>query len=180
MNLDQTKQILAMFSAVYRRSFEGMTDGDVEFMAKIWQRKLAPFSYEEVLKATDNLISSSKFMPSLSEVLDELAENRCPQIAISAGQSWLHIRNAVRDYGELGRDKAKRTLTEIENEVVKEIGWTRLCEADAMEMRGLEKIYTEAYKLRTQEVRAEVKSGSMKWSCVLPEGHQKLINKGKD
>lgn len=178
MNLDQTKHILAMFSAVYRRAFEGMTDGDVGLMASIWQKKLAPFTYEEVLEATDQLISSSKFMPSLAEVLDVLAKNRCPQTGVPAEQAWVRVRNAVRDYGLTGRAEAREKLTQIENEMVKEIGWTRLCSADMVEMRDLEKSFIPAYKLKSQEALAEVKAGSTVWASTLPESNQKLIDEG--
>lgn len=146
ITISQTKTILAIFSSLYRHAFQDMSSGDVELMARIWQKKLSPYEFEEVERATDYITSKSKFMPSIAEVIELIEQSRNPELKTSALEAWSHIIDAIRQHGYYDFKSAKECLSQRELEIVNQIGWSRLCMAEHREMDFIKKDFVAMFE----------------------------------
>lgn len=145
ITVSQTKELLAIFSFAYRSAFQTLEGADTEFMAKLWQRKLMPYDWEEVQQALDFITSTKKFMPSMAEFIEVLENNRNPELQVTALEAWGHVLEAIRHYGYYNFGGAKEHLTERELKAVKQIGWSNLCTSGGYEMACLERDFKEIY-----------------------------------
>lgn len=156
ITVSQTKTILAFLSSLYRHAFQDMSAGDVELMAKIWQKKLSPYEFEEVERATDYITSRSKFMPAIAEIIEVIEQNRRPELKASALEAWSNVINAVRRYGYYDFQSAKKHLSERELELVNRISWNRLCTADYREMDFIKKDFIAMFDAGKDEEMQEL------------------------
>lgn len=72
MDREETSKILSIVKSSYPTSFKDMSKGDMVRMLSIWERKFQSVPADLVLIVVDELISVSKFPPSIAEVTEKL------------------------------------------------------------------------------------------------------------
>lgn len=151
ITVSQTKTILAIFSSLYRHAFQDMSDGDVEVMARIWQKKLSPYELEEVERVVDYITSKSKFMPSIAEIIELLEQERNPHLKTSGLEAWNNVLDALRKYGFYDYNSASESLSQRELDIVKQIGWRKLCMAEDREMGFIQKDFIAMFEAEKEK-----------------------------
>ena len=71
-----------------------------ESMMRVAQ-KLAGYSYAELAAAADRLSDRLRFMPSMAELIEELAVGRRPELALSAESEWQRVMSSHGDASRL-------------------------------------------------------------------------------
>lgn len=101
------------------------TEEEMEF----WYSMLKDIPCEIAENAVMEHISTSIYPPSIAEIR-KLCVERCKEPALSAGEAWYAVQNAIRKYGWEYPEKAYETLDPLTLSVVKEMGWSRLCKSE--------------------------------------------------
>lgn len=82
----------------------------------------------EVFKvAIKNLVEKNKYLPSVSEVKQEMLKIENPSLKLNAEDEWLNVLNAIRKYGYYQTEKALESLKPYTKEIVERIGFQNLC-----------------------------------------------------
>lgn len=84
-------------------------------------------------QAIKNLICKSKFMPAISDVKREIAEIKHPSLKLDANEEWNSVLTAIRKYGSYGQIKAMESLNNTTADIVRRIGWDRLCRSERID-----------------------------------------------
>lgn len=73
MNTEETKQILAVLKAAYPSAYKDQGRDALMGILNLWTAQLANIPYGVVSLAVNGLIKTSKFLPSIAEVYDQIA-----------------------------------------------------------------------------------------------------------
>ena len=71
MDQSELSKIIATLKIAYPGHFKNLKSTDIVAMVNLYGNQLKGYSYGVVNKAINNIISSSKFMPSISDIRDE-------------------------------------------------------------------------------------------------------------
>lgn len=71
MEQSYLSKIMAVLKIAYPYYFKEMEEEDSRAFLSLYSKKLKDFEYQVAAKAIDEIITKSKFMPTLSEVLEE-------------------------------------------------------------------------------------------------------------
>ena len=116
MTFQETTKIMAVFRAAYPRYYANIDVEEARQVTTLWASMLADYSYETVSNAAKVLIVSSKFPPTIAEVIEKIQLlTREPEL--TEGEAWSMVRKAIRngiygykeEYGKLP-DKVKTAI----------------------------------------------------------------------
>lgn len=74
MDRVETSKILSYVKVAYPDKFKDMSREDMERMLSLWQRKFADIPADLVFMAVDELVSESRFVPSIADVMGKLSD----------------------------------------------------------------------------------------------------------
>lgn len=157
MNRAEAIRIVAMLQGAYpHRQIPDST-------AEVYALTLGDMPYAEVKTAVTRLIQTSKFMPSIAEIRESVAEERCqlpaPEVA------WGEVQRAISRVG--GYFRPVFECQEID-EAVQVLGWTNICQSTNPAADRAR--FVEAYRsLREQRMELEATGRYVPSERQLPE-----------
>lgn len=80
--------------------------------------------------AIKNLAEKNKFMPSVSEVKQELLRIQNPELKLNAEEQWGEVLKAIRKYGYYQSDKALQSLNPYTREIVERMNFQEICKSE--------------------------------------------------
>jgi len=76
MTRDETGKILSILKAAYPAQFKGMSYTDGEALLNLWEMELKSYPPDLCTKAARTLMRTSKYIPSIAEMLDQIKGER--------------------------------------------------------------------------------------------------------
>ncbi len=127
------KQALAKLKYTYPNAFKDYTTEDVQFMIKMWCNDFKNDDPKAFETAIERLRVKSKYCPSIAEIKEELAFINNPILQMNVDEEWDKVIQAIRKFGYYRFQEALDSLNEHTRQVVRTIGWQRLCSSENIE-----------------------------------------------
>ena len=96
MTFQETAKIMAVFKAAYPRYYANIDVEEARRVTTLWASMLADYSYETVSNAAKALIVSSKFPPTIAEVIEKI-QLLTKEPELTEGEAWSMVRKAIRN-----------------------------------------------------------------------------------
>lgn len=94
-----------------------------------WYMTLKDIPYEIAENAVMEHICTNIYPPNIAEIR-KLCMERCRTPILSFGEAWGVVQKAMSDYGWYHPQEAFATMDELTLAVVKNLGWSRLCQSE--------------------------------------------------
>lgn len=94
MTVQETAKIMAVFKAAYPRYYANIDVEEAKRTINLWASMLADYSYETVSNAAKALIVSSKFPPTIAEVIEK-TQLLTKEPELTEGEAWSMVRKAI-------------------------------------------------------------------------------------
>ena len=131
MNLTETEKLLTIIQQLYPTPSKDFEQEAFEIKAKIWNRSLADYSYQDCALALEYWLNTEKFQPALVEFKKLVVSLDKRTNSLSAQRAWEIVDTAVRKFGSYNQDKAFETFTEPIKRAVRNIGgWQKICSTE--------------------------------------------------
>lgn len=158
MNKEEILKLIKMLKISYPSYFRELQDDEIVLMTQLWERKFGNYTLEQVSQAIDNLTSKSKYMPSISEILNEITLITTPQLKLNPYSEWEKVLKAVRKYGTYGEEKALASLEEPTSTIVRQMGWYNICTSEAIEWKR--KRFEEMFEYYNDDLQKDLVTNS--------------------
>lgn len=119
-------------------------DASMEF----WYTMLKDLNGKVVENAVMEYISTSVYPPNIAEIR-KLCIERCKPPVLSFDEAWGIVQKAISDYGWYHPQEAFATMDELTLSVVKNFGWSRLCQSENPTADRAN--FREAYEAKARE-----------------------------
>ena len=96
MTKEETTQILAILKAAYPAFYKGQTQEELSGAVSIWHSMLLDLDYELITKATQRIIATNKFAPSIAE-MRAAAIGLTSSGELSPEEAWELVNKALRN-----------------------------------------------------------------------------------
>ncbi len=96
------------------------------------------------IMAIKRIVSKNKYIPSISEIKQEMAIISQPSLQLDPDEEWEKVLIALRKYGYYKPREALETLTPLTRHIVRVIGWGRLCSSESIQWERKE--FIELFK----------------------------------
>lgn len=120
-------EIVMKLKTMYPYYFEKMDEMQIASLCKTYQEELSQYNEETLMSAIKNIIRTSKYMPSLNEIIEQCEKSRVHQTNKIVDLMWQDGYFKKGAYGELDDSQAYRnynkTLKFIEEGIIPE--WLR-------------------------------------------------------
>lgn len=127
MNLEETKTLLTIISAMYPNSRE-FSPESFELQAKLWQRIFTNVSFKDLGTAFEIWVSVEKFPPTTADLNQIVKKLQNPPLFVSGLSAWDIVHVAVRRYGWANEEKALNSFDERTKKAIRAVGgWQRIC-----------------------------------------------------
>jgi len=94
-----------------------------------WYRMLQDVNYKVAENAIAEHICTNVFPPNIAEIRKLCAE-RTQRPVLPFDEAWGVVQSAMRSYGFYNPQEAFATMDELTLSVVKNLGWSRLCQSE--------------------------------------------------
>lgn len=94
-----------------------------------WYKMLNDIPYEIAENAVMEHICTNIYPPNIAEIR-KLCVERCRRPVLSFDEAWGVVKNAMSTYGWDHPQEAYETMDELTLAVVKNLGWSRLCQSE--------------------------------------------------
>jgi hypothetical protein len=147
MKTSETAKILAIITTAYPEKFQ-VDDTKI----KLWGTLLKDFSYEIVNIAVQKHITTSPYVPAISDIRNQVIDIITPEEEkIDAGEAWGEVVRAISLYGTYRQEEAKQTLSPKVLQVIRYMGWQAICHTENIDVvRGQ---FVKIYNSVTQRER---------------------------
>lgn len=125
MNKKQFAIIATAIKAAYPNSKVMETEEEMEF----WYKMLQDLESPVVENAVMEYMCTKKFPPTIAEIR-EMCIERMASPLLTADEAWGTVCNALSNYGFYNPQAAFETMDEITLSIVKNLGWSRLCQSE--------------------------------------------------
>lgn len=88
----------------------------------VWYSFFSKEEPEVFQTAIVRLIPKCKFMPSIAEIKEEIAELTAPDLRLKPEEEWDKVQRAIRRYGVYNAEEAEKSLDPYTRSVVKHMG----------------------------------------------------------
>ena len=120
-------EIVMKLKTMYPYYFEKMDEMQIASLCKTYQEELSQYNEETLTSAIKEIIRTSKYMPSLNEIIEQCEKSRVHQTNKIVDLMWQDGYFKKGAYGELDESQAYRnynkTLKFIEEGIIPE--WLR-------------------------------------------------------
>lgn len=113
-----------------------------------WYMTLKDIPYEIAENAVMEHICTNIYPPNIAEIR-KLCMERCKTPILSFDEAWGVVRKAMSDYGWYHPQEAFATMDELTLAVVKNLGWSRLCQSENPTADRAN--FREAYEAKARE-----------------------------
>lgn len=149
MNKKEFSQLSIGLKAAYPRFQMLTTDAEMTF----WYRMLQDIDYQVAENAVLEYISTNVFPPSIAEIRKLCAE-RVTKPVLPFDEAWGVVQSAMRNYGFYNPQEAFATMDELTLSVVKNLGWSRLCQSENPTADRAN--FREAYEAKAKTVQNNI------------------------
>ena len=137
MNKEEFIKALRILNSLYGKEM------DVETLTA-WYGFFRDKDINDFKQAINNHVRTSKYLPTVSEMLEEMAKLKMQDIS-SAEDEWVRVIDLVHKYGFYNQEKAFEEMNEYTRYVTKLIGFQRICNATSDEQIWNKKEFIEEY-----------------------------------
>lgn len=113
-----------------------------------WYMALKDIPYEIAENAVMEHICTNVFPPNIAEIR-KLCMERCKPKILSFDEAWGVVQKAMADYGWYHPQEAFAIMDELTLSVVKNLGWSRLCQSENPTADRAN--FREAYEAKAKE-----------------------------
>ena len=99
----------------------------------VWYDFFKNDDFEAFRSAVKRIIPKKQFMPSISELKQEIALISNPLLQMDVDEEWGKVIDVIRRFGYYRSQEALDSLNEHTRHIVKTIGWYRLCTSENIE-----------------------------------------------
>lgn len=137
MKKEQFIKGLKYLGVAYNKEF-------TEEQATVWYDFFKDTDYEVFRQAVKRIIPKVKYLPSIAELKEEIAVLTNPMLQLDVDEEWNSVIQAIRKYGNYNGIAALESLKPETREIVKTIGWYRLCMSENIEFerRTFKELFT--------------------------------------
>lgn len=153
MNKTETLRIMASLRVAYPDYYKNQSRDMAEAAVNLWLDMLKSYDYTTVNMAIRALISTQKFAPKISEVIEKIRELTSPP-ELGEGQAWSLVQKAVSQSGYRYREEFERLPPDVQAAVgAPEIlhQWALLDTGDLETV--IHSNFNRAYRARVQKRR---------------------------
>lgn len=122
MTFNETKSLVGVAIA----NFPSMQERDMGPTAMLWHQMLKDIPYEIAKKALLKVLTTAKYFPTVSEILEVVADITNPE-ADTAAKAWGEVEKAIGHYGHRREAEALESMSPRTAKVVKYMGWRDIC-----------------------------------------------------
>jgi hypothetical protein len=122
MTLNETKSLVGVAIA----NFPSMQERDMGPTAMLWHQMLKDIPYEIAKKALLKVLTTAKYFPTVSEMLEAIADIVNPETNTVA-EAWGEVERAIGNYGHRREAEALESMSPRTAKVVKYMGWRDIC-----------------------------------------------------
>lgn len=115
-----------------------------------WYMSLNDIPYEIAENAVMEHICTNIYPPNIAEIR-KLCMERCKTPVLSFDEAWGVVQKAISTYGWYHPQEAFATMDELTLSVVKNLGWSRLCQSENQTADRAN--FREAYQAKADEMR---------------------------
>lgn len=115
-----------------------------------WYMTLKDIPYEIAENAVMEHICTNIYPPNIAEIR-KLCMERCKTPILSFDEAWGVVQKAMSDYGWYHPQEAFATMDELTLAVVKNLGWSRLCQSENPTAERAN--FREAYEKKAAEAQ---------------------------
>ena len=116
-----------------------------------WYMMLKDIPYEVAENAVMEHICTSVYPPNIAEIR-KLCMERCRQPVLSFDDAWGVVQKAMSMYGSWRTEEAYKTMDALTLSVVKNIGWSRMCQSENPAADRAN--FREAYEAKAQKLQS--------------------------
>ena len=181
MNKEIITKGLALLKYTYPNTFKDYSKEDTEMMIIVWLDAFNgddPKIFEQAIK---RIMKQSKWCPSIAEIKQEMALITNPILQLNADEEWEKVLLAVRKYGSYRVGEAIETLNPFTANIVKQVGFTRICLSENIQWEHKEFIELFNTNKKRNEIALSLPESQMTLSEIsrmakLKEEERLLLN----
>lgn len=145
MNMITKKDIvdtITILKMTYPGALKDFSATDLEAMVEIWYQDFKDSTKDEFNKAINEIRYTSQYFPSVATIKEKLTS----KIDIpDANDEWLEVIKAVRKFGSYREKEALESLNPYTAQIVKYIGFYRICTSTQDEQKWNKKEFIAEY-----------------------------------
>lgn len=152
-----------------------------QYAIRMWYKMLNDLDYHIAENAVMEHISTHTFPPSIAEIR-KLCVDRTTRPVLSFSEAWGKVTNAISKYGFYQPREAFAELDELTLSVVKELGWSNICNSTNQD--SLRANFRIAYESKAKQIEKDrllpdfVSQGKMDLQEKnIPQIKQETVNK---
>lgn len=97
---------------------------------EVWYRFFKDTDDKDFRKALSRIIETSKFIPSIAEIKQEIAALKTPVLQLSPEEEWTKVERMIGKYGYYNAEEAEKEMDPFTARVVKRMGGFRsICQS---------------------------------------------------
>lgn len=146
MNKSQFATLAIAIKAAYPASKILEDNASMDF----WFMMLQDMDYKVAENAIAEHICTNIYPPNIAEIRKLCAE-RMQKPVLSFDEAWGVVQSAMRNYGFYNPQEAFATMDELTLSVVKNLGWSRLCQSENPTADRAN--FREAYEAKAKKVQ---------------------------
>lgn len=120
MNKDQFLKGITFLSVAYNKEFS-------QEQVNVWYEFFKDENFDNFRMAVKRIIPKKDFMPSIAELKKEITLINNPVLQMDVDTEWDNVLKAIRKYGSYKADEAMKSLNPYTANIVRQIGYRRLC-----------------------------------------------------
>lgn len=145
-----TKAEFAVIAVGIKSAYPASKILEDEASMSFWYEMLKDLNGKIVENAVMEHISTSVYPPNIAEIR-KLCMERCRPPVLSFDEAWGVVQKAMSEYGWYHPVEAFATMDEITLSVVKNLGWSRLCQSENQTADRAN--FREAYEKKVEEIQ---------------------------
>ena len=123
MTKEEFVKAMTYLGIAYNKEFD-------ETQLSVWYDFFKRENYEDFKNAIKRIISKNQYLPSISELKQELAYIRTPLLQLKADEEWDKVKQAIRKYGFYRADEAMKSFNPLTAQVVRSLGgFENICQS---------------------------------------------------
>ena len=136
MKQEEFLQAMVILGTIYNKEF-------TEEQVAVWYEFFKDTNIKDLTTAIKRLGNTKKFLPSIAEIKEEIAYITTEELQLDVDVEWNNVLMAIRKYGADRGIEALESLKDYTADVVRKIGWYRLCMSENIhsERRAFKEIF---------------------------------------
>lgn len=126
MNKQEFTKCMKFLGLAYNKEFD-------KEQCEVWYEFFKNDNYETFKTAIKRIALKKPFMPSISEIKQEIALISNPVLQLNAESEWDKVINAVRKYGSYKQEEAMNSLNPYTRNIVRQVGYMRICVSESVQ-----------------------------------------------